>query len=500
MMGKSTIMIQKTVLLLFSAILCTGCSSQLIDNPDSLLSLIGLTMPGSGLYAVSTDPPPGSTDVPPSTPIKAVFSRDINFTTITDKSFVVADNQFVPVNGTYSYDATIRTVTFVPSASLANLTEYNVLITTDVTDLNGTRMIREKTWRFTTMPVPGTVASPIFTPAPGTYEGTQHITISCPDPNATIRYTLDGSPPTNSHGTVYTTPLSIKVNTVNPIQAIAYRAGYTDSTVTAASYNIEVMTPAITPPPGLYNTSQSLMISTGTTVALTSIKYTDDGTDPASSVTAHDYTVPFTISAPSTTIQAVAMNPLMMNSPILTAVYIINTAQVAPPVFSPLPGSYTFPFSITLSTTTTGATIKYTTDGSDPSPTNGIEGTSVYVADTLILKAYAYKTGMLDSTITNSAGDPYIIAPRVISMLPNKGPNIAPVQVIINGKHFKAGAGALLQLSGQPNITATSVTVVNSTTISCTFDITGAMAAKWDVVVANTDGGYSTNVKFFRIY
>jgi len=42
--------------------------------------------------------------------------------------------------------------------------------------------------------------------------------------------------------------------------------------------------------------------------------------------------------------------------------------------------------------------------------------------------------------------------------------------------------------------------VVDSGTITCTFDITGAFETKWDVIVANTDGGSSTNVKYFRIY
>jgi len=43
---------------------------------------------------------------------------------------------------------------------------------------------------------------------------------------------------------------------------------------------------------------------------------------------------------------------------------VVNYSQVAPPVFSPVIGSYTVnPLTITLSTPTSGAVIKYTTDG-----------------------------------------------------------------------------------------------------------------------------------------
>jgi hypothetical protein len=454
----------------------------------------------TGLHVTSTVPLNGATDVPTSMPVAAVFSEEISFPTITDKSFIVADSQYVPITGTYTYDAASKTVTFTPFPPLSYLSEYNVLITTDVTDAKGNNLNSEKIWYFTTMPASGTIASPFFTPVPGTYEGTQTVTIDCPDPNAAIRYTLDGSTPTSTNGILYLNPITISVNTIIPLSAVAYRQFYTDSPIATAMYGIQAMTPAIMPPPGHYNGSLTITLSTSTTIAGTMIIYTDDGTNPLSSVTAQTYSSPFSVTAPSTTIQAVAINPQMMNSPTLTAVYIIDTAQVAPPVFSPAPGTYTSALTVTLSTTTPGATIRYTTDGSDPSLSNGIDGTRVTVTDTMVLKAYAFKVGMLESSITNSAGVPYIIAPRITSITPNKGPNNNLIAVIIRGRNFKPGAIAELQLGGSPTITASPLTVVDSTTINCTFDITGAQPTKWDVVVSNPDGGSSTNVKFFRIY
>lgn len=78
--------------------------------------------------------------------------------------------------------------------------------------------------------------------------------------------------------------------------------------------------------------------------------------------------------------------------------------QVAAPTFNPAAGTYTSAQSVTLSTTTSGASIRYTTDGSNPSSSSGtLYSAPVNVASSLTLKAIAYKSGMSDSTITSGA-------------------------------------------------------------------------------------------------
>lgn len=79
------------------------------------------------------------------------------------------------------------------------------------------------------------------------------------------------------------------------------------------------------------------------------------------------------------------------------------SSQVADPVFSPAGGTYSSPQVVSLSTATAGAEIRYTTNGSEPSPTNGTLYTGPgTVSTSMTIKAIAYKTGMTNSNITTA--------------------------------------------------------------------------------------------------
>ena len=77
---------------------------------------------------------------------------------------------------------------------------------------------------------------------------------------------------------------------------------------------------------------------------------------------------------------------------------------VATPTFAPPGGSYGSAQSVTISTTTAGASIRYTTDGSTPTSSVGTVYVSpVSVSSSLTLKAIAYKSGMTDSTVATAS-------------------------------------------------------------------------------------------------
>lgn len=86
---------------------------------------------------------------------------------------------------------------------------------------------------------PSVVASPIFSPAAGTYSGTQSVTISTSTAGASIRYTTDGTTPTSTTGTLYSGPASIAATST--LKAIAYKSGMSDSNITSGLYTINAV-------------------------------------------------------------------------------------------------------------------------------------------------------------------------------------------------------------------------------------------------------------------
>ncbi|MDD7793350.1 galactose-binding domain-containing protein [Clostridium sp. 'White wine YQ'] len=77
--------------------------------------------------------------------------------------------------------------------------------------------------------------------------------------------------------------------------------------------------------------------------------------------------------------------------------------KVSTPAITPSNGSYTSAQSVTISDSTSGSTVRYTTDGSNPSATNGTVYSGAFtVSQTTTVKAIAYKSGMTDSDIATS--------------------------------------------------------------------------------------------------
>ncbi|MGA3008358.1 MAG: chitobiase/beta-hexosaminidase C-terminal domain-containing protein, partial [Opitutaceae bacterium] len=81
------------------------------------------------------------------------------------------------------------------------------------------------------------VFAPVFFPGAGVYPSGKKVavTLITGTSGASIRYTTDGSTPTETSGTVYSVPVSIGAPTTLP--AIAYESGLTASPVTSASYS-----------------------------------------------------------------------------------------------------------------------------------------------------------------------------------------------------------------------------------------------------------------------
>jgi hypothetical protein len=261
----------------------------------------------------------------------------------------------------------------------------------------------------------GAAATPTASPAAGTYASAQSVTLSSATSGASIYYTTDGSTPTTSSA-LYTGAFSVA--TSQTVKAIAAKTGFSDSSVLTADYVITgtVAVPTFAPPAGSYGPTQTVTLSTATGGA--SIVYTTDGSTPT--VTALTCTIthgtlysgPLTVSS-SQTIKAVGCESTFTASGVGTAAYTINGA-VATPTFSPVAGTYTGTQTVTVSSSTSGAALFYTTDGSTPNTGSTPYTTPIIVSVSETVKVLGTKAGFTDSAIASAA---YTINPTTTTSI-----------------------------------------------------------------------------------
>lgn len=260
-----------------------------------------------------------------------------------------------------------------------------------------------------------TVAAPTFTPAAGTYATAQTVSISSLTGGAAIYFTTDGSTPTTL-STLYTG--AITVSSSETIKAIAMAAGFSDSSVSSGAYVIQssAATPTFSPVAGTYVTAQTVAIVSATSGA--SIFFTTDGTTPTISSTL--YTGAITVSA-SETVKAIAVKAGFNNSAVGSAAYAIQSAA-ATPTFSPSPGPYVSAQTVAIASSTSGAAIYYTTDGTVPTTSSTLYSGPLTVSASETIKAIAVKAGFTNSSVGSGA---YTIGTGTITCTASGGVSIS---------------------------------------------------------------------------
>ncbi len=139
--------------------------------------------------------------------------------------------------------------------------------------------------------------------APEVFNPGQHITIVCETEGATIRYTVDGSIPTEK-STLYSGMLTIGEAPLTAQQVIlkakAFKPGMTPSEVATLEYDIDYFVTVTMP--NIYTPGMSDTITTQDNISITcgtpgaTIRYTLDGSDPNAEST--QYTGIFHIPTP----------------------------------------------------------------------------------------------------------------------------------------------------------------------------------------------------------
>ena len=160
------------------------------------------------------------------------------------------------------------------------------------------------------------------------------------------------------------------------------------ATITSVAPSV-CKTPTFSVSAGTYSSAQSVELSCGTDGA--TIRYTTNGDDPTESSSVYSSAISVSVN---TTIKAKAFKADMTPSTIASATYNIRCAA---PTFSLDEAIYVGSQSLTMSSATDGATVRYTTDESTPTGSSTAYSSALTVGTSTTYKAKAYKDGMTES-------------------------------------------------------------------------------------------------------
>jgi PGF-pre-PGF domain-containing protein len=279
----------------------------------------------------------------------------------------------------------------------------------------------------------------------------------------------------------------------------------------------------ITPTSGENTTTTSITNLAGTgfygtpTVKLTRTGYSDITATGVNVISATKITCSFNLlnQIPGAW-NVVVINPDTQQGSLSKGFAITNSSVTAPTVsaITPSSGENTGSLSITklAGTGFSGTpTVKLTRTGySDITATgvNVISSTKItcnfYLADK--------NTGSWNVNVINPDGQEGTLlkgfaitnvsapAPTVTGITPSSGENTTPVSITnLAGTGYYGLPAVKLTRAGYSDITATGVSLVSATKLTCSFDIAGQMPGSWNVNVINPDGQEGTLLKGFAI-
>jgi alpha-tubulin suppressor-like RCC1 family protein len=301
------------------------------------------------------------------------------------------------------------------------------------------------------------VATPVLSLASGQFFTNQSVTVTIADPDATLRYTTTGVDPTSSDATV-TSGGSVTVDVSQTLKLSGWKTGAPTSVVVARTYELKAAMPTMTPGPGAYGSSQSVAIATTTSGA--TLRYTTDGTEPTASSAA--YSTALTV-ADTQTVKARAYKTGWTASDSGYASYTLSAGTVATPTITPSGGTQTSPPLVSMTTATTGATLRYTLDGTTPTATSSVFFYPFLVPATTTVKAKAFKAGHTASAVASTTYDVDVSGAAATPLIVPAGGHYATTQTAT----ITGASGATLRYTTDgTDPTTSSTTITSGNTVS----------------------------------
>jgi hypothetical protein len=193
----------------------------------------------------STIPANLASNVPLNQVVSATFSKAMNPATISSTTFQLTGPGTTNVAGLVAYATIGNTLTFIPTANLAQNTLFTATITTGVADLAGNAMASDYVWSFTTGAAPDTTAPELVStvPANGASNVSLNEAVSATFTEAmnpltitTATFTLTGPGGTAVAGTVSYDAINF-IATFTPTASLTAGSSYT-ATVTSGATDL----------------------------------------------------------------------------------------------------------------------------------------------------------------------------------------------------------------------------------------------------------------------
>lgn len=169
----------------------------------------------------------------------------------------------------------------------------------------------------------------------------------------------------------------------------------TSGVVTVAA-STTLAAPTLSVAAGTYTADQAVVVNSSDPGV--TLRYTQDGTDPSETDAVIAVGGTITVSRPQE-LRVRAFKSGMEPSAITAALY---TLQVATPSITPSTSAFSTPQAVALTTTTAGAAIRYTVDGSEPSASSAVYAQALLIEATTTLKAQAFRTDWSDSALASA--------------------------------------------------------------------------------------------------
>lgn len=240
------------------------------------------------------------------------------------------------------------------------------------------------------------VATATLSPGPGTYTTAQAVTVTCSVAGADIHYTTNGADPTQSDPVVASGG-TVSIGSPTTLKVKAWKAGWTASDTGVGTYSFLVGTPTLTPAPGSY--VGALPVTVSTVSAGATLRYRLDGGEPTETDAAVASGASVNVDR-SATLKVRGWLTGWTPSATTSGTYWIALGTAAAPTFQPSAGTFTQGQTVTIASTTTGAAIRYTLDGTEPTMTSAVYTTPISVTRTTELRARAFKADLTGSSTT----------------------------------------------------------------------------------------------------